>query len=268
MHCLTDFIEIQGHRVEYQFERSGNPVMVFLHEGLGSLAMWKDFPSRCARACQCDALVYSRYGYGRSEGLTGARAVDFMHEEALKALPELLVKLEVQRPILFGHSDGASIALIYAATHPAAGVIALAPHVMVEEVAIVSIRATKKVYETTDLRDKLARYHDHPDSAFWGWNDIWLNPEFRAWSIEEYLPKIECPVLAIQGFEDEYGTLEQIHRVEAGVQRVEVLKLEKCRHSPHRDRPDAVIQAVSRFVHNLRDTPNGTETHRSRPSKI
>ncbi len=242
--------------------------MVFLHEGLGSLAMWKDFPSRCAQAAGCDALVYSRYGYGKSDPLTGARGVEFMHEEALKALPELLEKLEVERPVLFGHSDGASIALIYAATHPAAGVVALAPHVTVEEVAIVSIRATKEVYETTDLRDKLVRYHDHPDSAFWGWNDIWLKPEFRDWNIEEYLPRIECPVLAIQGFEDEYGTMEQIHRIAAAVRWVEVLKLERCRHSPHRDRPDAVIEAAARFVRKLRDKPNGTETRWFPASKI
>jgi pimeloyl-ACP methyl ester carboxylesterase len=258
MHCLTSHIEIQGHRIEYELERGGGrPVMVFLHEGLGSLAMWKDFPTRCAAACGCDALVYSRYGYGKSDPLKGSRGVGFMHDEARKALPELLGKLEVERPVLFGHSDGASIALIYAAEFEAAGVIALAPHVVVEEFAIVSIRATKKVYETTDLRDKLARYHDYPDSAFWGWNDVWLDPEFREWNIEELLPKIKCPVLAIQGFDDEYGTMEQIHRIEAAVPRIEVVKLERCRHSPHRDQPDAVIAAAARFV---RDTPNGTET--------
>jgi pimeloyl-ACP methyl ester carboxylesterase len=243
------FIDIQGHRLEYQFHPSGaKPVMVFLHEGLGSIAMWKDFPSRCAQACGCDALVYSRYGYGKSDPLKGPRAVDYMHREALDVLPELLSKLGVERPVLFGHSDGASIALIHAAEQPAAGVIVLAPHVMVEEVAVVGIRSINKLFESGALRDKLARYHDHPESAFWGWSDIWLKPEFRGWNIEEYLPKIQCPVLAIQGFDDEYGTMEQIHRIAAAVPRIETLKLEKCQHSPHRDQAESVIQAVVRFL--------------------
>ncbi len=249
-----NFIDIQGHRIEYQLERDGaQPVMVFLHEGLGSVAMWRDFPERCAHACGSGSLVYSRYGYGQSSALAGPRAVEYMHDEARKALPDLLEKLNVKSPVLFGHSDGASIALIYAAEFPSAGVIAMAPHVMVEELAIVGIRETKKAYETTVLRDKLARYHDHPDSAFWGWSDIWLKPEFREWSIEAFLGKIECPVLAIQGFDDEYATMDQIHRIEAAVPRIETLKLEQCRHSPHRDRTEAVIEAAARFVKNLKE---------------
>ncbi len=211
--------------------------------------MWKDFPARCVAATGSNALVYSRYGYGQSDPLTAPRAVTFMHDEALKALPELLDQLSIEWPILFGHSDGASIALIHAggSGRPVRGLILMAPHVFVEDFAIRAIAVTKRNYETTNLREKLGRYHDDPDSAFWGWNDIWLHPDFRAWNIEEYLPRIQCPVLAIQGENDEYGTMEQIKRLERGIARVEVLKLQNCGHSPHRDQPDAVIERVVEF---------------------
>jgi pimeloyl-ACP methyl ester carboxylesterase len=246
------FVRIQGHRTEYEFlgASRGAPVMVFLHEGLGSLSMWRDFPSRVAHATGCNALVYSRYGYGKSEPLSEPRATRFMHDEALKVLPELLDQLRVHRPILFGHSDGASIALIYAggSGREVAGVVAMAPHVMVEEVCIRSIRQSKVSYETSDLREKLARYHADPDSAFRGWNDIWLHPEFLSWNIEEYLPSISCPILAIQGEDDEYGTMEQIERVAKQAADVDLVKLEDCRHSPQRDQPEAVVEAVVRFV--------------------
>jgi len=207
-------------------------VIVFLHEGLGSLAMWKDFPERCARVSGCAALVYSRYGYGESDRLLESRRVNFMHDEALKTLPELLDKLHVEQPILFGHSDGASIALIHAggAGRSVRGLILLAPHVFVEDVAIRSIQAAQQAYQSTDWREKLSRYHSDPDSAFRGWNDIWLHPEFRAWNIEEYLPRIACPILAIQGENDEYGTMEQIERVARLARGVQVLKLRDCRH--------------------------------------
>jgi pimeloyl-ACP methyl ester carboxylesterase len=231
-----------------------SPWMVFLHEGLGSVAMWKDFPRRCAEAAGCGALVYSRHGYGQSGALTGPRAVGFMHEEALKTLPELLDRLQIERPVLVGHSDGGSIALIHAGGSERAvqGVVALAPHVMVEEFGIRSIEIARVNYQTTDLRAKLTRYHADPDSAFWGWNDIWLHPDFRAWNIEEYLPRIGCPVLAIQGEDDEYGTMEHIERIARGAPRVDVLRLADCGHSPHRDQPDAVIARVAAFVEALR----------------
>jgi len=249
------FVILQGHRIEYEYIQAASadaPVIVFLHEGLGSVAMWKDFPSRVAHATGCNALVYSRYGYGQSDPLTAARRVDFMHDEALKALPELLDKIGVQKPILFGHSDGGSIALIHAggAGRPPAGVIVIAPHVMVEDISITSIQAAKQVYDT-GLREKLGRYHADPDSAFWGWNDVWLNPEFRAWNIEEFLPHVICPVLAIQGEDDEYGTTEQIERIARLAPDVELLKLQDCRHSPHRDQPKAVIEAVVHFIERI-----------------
>ncbi|HLJ50039.1 MAG TPA: alpha/beta hydrolase [Bryobacteraceae bacterium] len=243
------FLKVQDHRIEYELIRgpsSEAPWLVFLHEGLGSLAMWKDFPARCAAATGSNALVYSRYGYGQSDPLGGPRTVTFMHDEALKALPELLDQFGIDRPTLFGHSDGASIALVHAGANvrPIRSLILLAPHVFVEDFAIRAIEATRRNYLTTNLRDKLARYHADPDSAFWGWNDIWLHPDFRAWNIEEYLSRIECPVLAIQGEDDEYGTMEQIDRMARAVPRIEVLKLKNCGHSPHRDQPDAVIERV------------------------
>lgn len=248
------FIDLQQHRIEYVRlasvrPRAAAPPIVFLHEGLGSVALWRDFPQRVADATGCEAIVYSRYGYGQSDCLQEARLPYFMHDEALHVLPELLEKLHLPAPILFGHSDGGSIALIAAGSGlKVRGVIALAPHVFVEEFSLVSIRQARESYLTTDLKQKLARYHHDPDSAFWGWNDIWLHPDFRAWNIEEYLPHITCPVLAIQGEDDEYGTMEQIERIAARAPNVELLKLAQCKHSPHRDQPEAVIQATTRFV--------------------
>jgi pimeloyl-ACP methyl ester carboxylesterase len=246
-------IVIQGRTLEYDFVRAPSaeaPVIVFLHEGLGSLSMWKDFPAQLVAATGCHALVYSRYGYGRSDPLQAARQVDFMHDEALRSLPELLDKLNIERPILFGHSDGASIALIYAgeSNRAVAGLILMAPHVMVEDITVENIQAAKQAYETTELRDKLSRYHANVDSAFRGWNDIWLDPAFRAWNIEEFLPRIACPILAIQGEDDEYGTMEQIACIERAARDVETFKLANCRHSPQRDQPDTVIEVVTRFV--------------------
>ncbi len=250
------FIEAGGHTLEYE-TIPGDPVIVFLHEGLGSVAMWKDFPRKLAERTGCGALVYSRYGYGKSDGLTAPFGPYFMHREALDALPDLLAKLKIERPILFGHSDGASIALIYAGTHHSSdgyaprGVIVLAPHVFIEEVAITSIRATQRNYDSGKLRERLARYHHDADSTFRAWSEIWLRPSFRAWNIEEFLPKIACPILAIQGWDDEYGTMEHLERIARLSRDVEVLKLENCRHSAHFDQPEAVLEASARFIAKL-----------------
>ncbi len=246
-------LEVAGHRIEVERIETAapnRPTLILLHEGLGSVAMWRDFPGRLAHAAGCNALVYSRYGYGKSDPLAEPRAVRYMHDEALVALPELLDRLGIERPILVGHSDGGSIALIHAGARKraVAAVVTLAAHVLVEDVSVSSIAAAKVAYETTDLRSKLARYHADVDSAFWGWNRIWLDPAFRAWNIEAYLPGIECPVLAIQGEDDEYGTMEQMRRIGAQVRDVELLELEDCRHSPHKDQPEAVLDAVTRFV--------------------
>jgi pimeloyl-ACP methyl ester carboxylesterase len=252
---MPDFLVAGGHRLEVArlpsaHARPGYPPIIFLHEGLGSIALWRDFPQRVADVTGCEAIVYSRYGYGRSDPLTEKRAVRFMHDEALFVLPELLEALQVEAPILFGHSDGGSISLIHAGgmARTLTAAIVMAPHVMVEDISIKSIEQAKVAYETTDLRAKLAKFHDSVDSAFWGWNDIWLDPAFRSWNIEEYLPRIRCPVLAMQGEDDEYGTMEQIDRIARQAPDVELVKLADCRHSPHRDQPDAVLAVVGEFV--------------------
>ena len=250
------FVSVAGHRLEYERIDVGGrdrPTLVLLHEGLGSIAMWRDFPQRLAHATASRIVVYSRYGYGNSDPLARSRDVRYMHDEALVALSDLLNRLEIERPLFVGHSDGASIALIHAgaADRPVLGVVAMAPHVIVEDISVASIAAARDAYATTDLRARLSRYHADVDGAFRGWNDIWLHPDFRAWSIEEYLPRIRCPVLAIQGEDDEYGTMEQLQRIAAAAPDVELVKLGDCRHSPHRDQPEAVLDAVSRFVDRL-----------------
>ena len=249
----TEILEIRDRRIEYRWvgsECGASGDLVLLHEGLGSTAMWKDFPDALSAATGCRTLVYSRLGYGRSSRLEGPRTVDFMHEEASEWLPALLRALNVHRPLLVGHSDGASIALIHGAlpTTDISGIVAIAPHVFVEAFGLVSIRRAKSAYEANDLKTRLARYHDDVDSAFWGWNRAWLDPAFRAWTIEALLPSIRVPVVAIQGRDDEYGTLEQIERIRLALPSTEALILDQCGHSPHRDQPAAVIQATRAFL--------------------
>jgi pimeloyl-ACP methyl ester carboxylesterase len=252
-------------RLEYHWvgvtERTA-PLLVFLHEGLGSASMWKDFPSRLCEAGGFRGLVYSRAGYGRSTPRSSDErwATDYMHVQAREVLPAFLAAVGIDAdedpPWLFGHSDGASIALIHAATYPTsiAGLILLAPHIFVEDLSIHSIEQAKYAYATTELRGKLARHHHDVDSAFWGWNDIWLDPAFRHWNIETLLPSIRVPVLAVQGHNDEYGTMAQVAQLAARVPQAEVLKLDDCAHSPHRDQPEAVTRATIDFVR--RHCPN------------
>lgn len=249
-------------RLECQWlesDRAGAPLLVFLHEGLGSVSMWKDWPRRVCEAAGCRGLVYSRYGYGQSTPRPPEekRPVDFMHTEAREVLPALLRALDVDaardKPVLFGHSDGGSIALLYAAMHPdaVAGVVAAAPHILVEDVSVASITQARQAYLETDLRARLGRYHADPDSAFWGWNDIWLDPAFRRWNLDEYLSRIACPVLAIQGLDDEYGTLAQIRGIRRLAPQTELLEIPDCGHSAHKDQPARVIQAIAGFVGGL-----------------
>lgn len=254
--CDFAMIEAGGHRLEVQridVEGSSRPTLVFLHEGLGSVAKWRDFPASLARMTHCNAVVYSRHGYGRSEPLMGPRTVEYMHDEALTVLPELLDRLQVLQPVLVGHSDGGSIALIHAGSgvRPVRAVIALAPHVLVEEISVRSIAAAREAFETTDLPRRLGRYHDDVASAFWGWNRIWLDPAFRDWNIESWLAGITCPVLAIQGEDDEHGTMDQVLRIARQVRDVDVLMLADCRHSPHRDQPEALMRAITRFIERI-----------------
>ncbi len=225
--------------------------LVFLHEGLGSATLWKDFPDRVVQATRCPALVYSRYGYGKSDRLSAPHAVDYMHREALETLPQLLRQLAIERPILIGHSDGASIAAIYAGAKagPLQALVLMAPHVFVEDITVRSIAQAKVTFETTGLARKLGRYHDDPALTFYGWNDVWLRPEFRSWNIESYLPDIDVPVLLIQGVDDQYGTRAQVDAIVRQVSApVELLMLEDCKHSPQVDRTQATIAAIAKFV--------------------
>jgi pimeloyl-ACP methyl ester carboxylesterase len=228
----------------------GAPPIILLHEGLGSVSMWKAFPQMLASRIGCEVIVYSRGGYGKSEPISLPRAVGYMHKEGLDLLPELIDSLDVSRPVLLGHSDGGSIALICAGGSDVAlsGLIVMAPHIFVEPITVESIAKAKEAWQSTDLRDRLGRYHDDVDSVFTGWNDIWLHGDFLHWNIEEYLPKIDIPVLAMQGEDDEYGTMAQIHGIAQVVADTELLELKQCRHSPHRDQPETVLDAIDRFI--------------------
>ncbi len=231
--------------------RHGAPALVFLHEGLGSIDLWRDFPQRVGERTGCATIVYSRYGNGFSDVLREARGVDYMHHEALVVLPELLAAMNVQRPILVGHSDGASIALIYASAFPdrVRALVLEAPHVIVEDISVTSIAAIGQTYRTTSLREKMARHHADVDRTFYGWNDIWLAPAFRSWSIVEMLPSIAVPGLAVQGADDEYGTLAQLELL-AGASggSTDRLVLANCGHAPHRDRGSFVEAAVAQWI--------------------
>ncbi|MGH7551709.1 MAG: alpha/beta fold hydrolase [Longimicrobiales bacterium] len=251
------FAILDGRSIEYAAilgDAASCSTMVFLHEGLGSVALWRDFPAKVARRLGAPAFVYSRFGYGRSDGLKERRTPRFMHEEALDVLPRLLDRFGIDRPLLVGHSDGASIALIHAALsgRPVAGLVCMAPHVFVEPVCVESIARIRETYRTTDLRERLARYHARVDDAFLGWADIWLEPEFLNWSIEDLLDRIAQPMHLIQGRDDEYGTLAQLARIEARAKGpTSRLVLDRCGHSPHRDQEVAVLDAIAAFAQGL-----------------
>lgn len=249
------FVTAAGHSIAYEWvgeARKGTPPLVFLHEGLGSIRQWRDFPAKVAAATGCRALVYDRYGYGQSDILAEARrTVRFMHDEALGALPQFLQSLQVAKPLLIGHSDGASIALIHAgAGHAVQGVVAMAPHVFIEPICLTSIAKAAHTFETTDLGERLGRYHRDARKTFYGWADVWLDPQFKGWDIrDDYLPQIACPVLAIQGYGDEYGTMAQLDEIARRVKAsCELVKLENCGHAPFRDQPERTLEAVVRFV--------------------
>lgn len=226
--------------------------IVFLHEGLGSVSMWREWPDDVCAATGRAGVVYSRRGYGKSDGVAHVRGAgrlkpDYMHREALDVLPELLVRLGVETPVLLGHSDGGTISLIHAAHFPVRACIVMAPHVIVEDISIRSIEEARTAYENTGLRGRLARYHDDVDVAFWQWNDIWLDPAFRDFDIRSDCRRILAPVLAIQGADDAYGTLRQIEEiVTAGpIQRT---VLADCGHSPHKDQPSITAEKIARFL--------------------
>jgi pimeloyl-ACP methyl ester carboxylesterase len=249
------FATAAGRSVAYEWlgdAKSTKPALVFLHEGLGSIRQWRDFPAKVAAATGRRALVYDRYGYGQSDVLQEERrTVRFMHDEALVALPDFLKALTVENPILIGHSDGASIALIHAgAGYAVQGVVAMAPHVFIEPLCLKSIDAAAVAFESTDLKDKLGRYHRDARKTFYGWADVWLDKAFKGWDIrDDYLPNIRRPVLAIQGHDDIYGTMAQLDELARHVKgHAELLKLEDCGHAPFREQPDKTLAAVTRFI--------------------
>jgi len=250
------FATVTSRQIEYRMIPGDHaqPALVFLHEGLGSVALWRDFPDKLAGRLGARALIYSRFGYGQSDGLLAPRTPRFMHEEALDVLPALLNQFHIERPLLVGHSDGASIALIHAAAsgRPVAGLVLMAPHVFVEPETVASIARIRDTYRATDLRARLAKYHAHVDDAFLGWADTWLRPEFLKWSIEDLVANVSRPMLLVQGRDDEYGTLAQLDRITARAQApVLRLVLDRCGHAPQRDQEAAVLDAIADFARGL-----------------
>lgn len=229
--------------------RAGLPTLVFLHEGLGSARLWKSFPSAIAERTGCEAIVYSRAGNGFSSVLQRPHEPAYMHDEALVTLPALLQALEVRKPVVVGHSDGASIALIYAAEHPAAGLVLEAPHLFVESLSVDSIAKIRVAYETTDLRERMGRHHADGDRTFYGWNDVWLSPAFAAWNIEAYAARVNAPVLVLQGAEDQYGTAAQLDALAVNARgSVDRVVLARCGHAPHLDRADLVEPFAAAWI--------------------
>ena len=231
------------------------PVIVLLHEGLGCVALWRDFPRALAERTGCSVFVYSRAGYGRSDPVQLPRPLDYMTREATDVLPDVLDAIGAASVILMGHSDGATIAAIYAGSvvdHRVRGLVLMAPHFFCEKMGLDAIRAAAAAYETGNLRDRLAKYHADVDGAFWGWNRAWLDPGFADWNVGEVIDYLRVPVLAVQGVEDQYGTDAQISEiVDRAYCPVDVVMLEECRHAPHEDQPEAVLVAVADFCERL-----------------
>lgn len=251
----TGFLVIDDVRLEYR--RIGDKpddslTLVFLHEGLGSVAMWKDFPDRVAEITGLNAFIYSRQSYGKSSALPLPREVNYSEGEAVDVLPRVLNAASIHNPLFIGHSDGGSIALIYAGADKLpkpAGLILMAPHVFNEDISTLGIQLAKQAYEQGDLKSRLAAYHDDVDNAFWRWNEIWLHEDFQRWNIEEFLPGISVPVLHIQGENDEYGTVAQAEAIQAQCSgTVEILMLEDCGHSPFRDQTQSSLDGICSFI--------------------
>jgi pimeloyl-ACP methyl ester carboxylesterase len=247
------FVEVTGGSVEVEVRVGdpGLPTLVFLHEGLGSIELWRTFPRDVVAAAGGPSnVVFSRHGHGRSDPADLPRPVDYMHREASIVLPELLDELGVERPLLVGHSDGASIALLYAGDgHDVAGLVCIAPHVFVEDESIAGIESARVQFETTDTATRMARYHTDPEATFRGWNDVWLSPAFRSWNIEATLPAITAPLLVVQGTADQYGTLAQVESIRAGVSgSCRTVVVEGVGHAPHLEARETVVRDVAEFV--------------------
>lgn len=241
------------------------PTLVFLHEGLGSLSMWRDWPTQLCQQLQRPGLVYSRQGYGHSAAVKDVRGEsqivsgqrqgrlqpDYMHHEALRVLPALLHTLGIERPILIGHSDGGTIALIHASQHPVTACVVMAPHVRVEDISVQAITQARQAFTDGGLRERLAKFHADVDCAFWQWNDVWLSAGFRSFDIRREIESLSAPLLAIQGEDDAYGTMAQIDDIARHVPHTQLLKLAQCGHSPHKDQTAAVNAAIARFLSGL-----------------
>jgi pimeloyl-ACP methyl ester carboxylesterase len=251
---VRDEVSACGKRLEavaYGPPPDQAPTIVMLHEGLGCVALWRDFPAKLASATGCGVVAYSRAGYGGSERVDLPRPLDYMSREARFSLPAVLGAIDFKRGILLGHSDGASIAAIYAGEHAderIKGLVLMAPHLFTEEMGLASIAEARRAYEAGDLRARLAKYHAHVDVAFRGWNDAWLDPGFKAWNIEEAVGRWRVPALVIQGADDQYGTLKQVRAIETrSPTPVQSLILQACRHSPQSDQPQATLEAIVHF---------------------
>ena len=248
---------VNGLRLEYRdfpAAHAGQPTLLLLHEGLGCVAMWRDFPAKLAAATGSRVVVWSRAGYGGSQPYAEPRTPRYLHREAEEALPAFLAALQIERPILIGHSDGGSIALIFAGAFPEVplGIAVMAPHLFVEAVTLAGIRDARTAWETTDLAKKLTRrHHEQTPRVFREWNDTWLSPAFRDWNIEAYLPKIRCPVLAMQGEDDEYATMRQIDTIAKQVPGTQLCKIAECGHTLQRDQEEVVLTALAAFVGTL-----------------
>ena len=255
------FVDVDGERLEYLLiaaQRKDRPTLVFLHEGLGSVALWRDFPARVAQATACRTLLWSRFGHGHSASSSVPRRPEYLHQEALQRLPALLAALAIERPLLIGHSDGASIAAVYSGSFDdarLAGAVLIAPHFFTEPEGLSSIAAAGEAYENSDLRQKLGKYHRDPDNAFYGWNGAWLDPDFKHWNIAGTIDGFNVPVLAIQGEADRYGTLAQVYEIERRSPSPVTLEiLPGCGHSPHLEKPEATLAAIARFADSVLTT--------------
>lgn len=269
-HPMIEKMTVHGVQLEVQRIPAGTdrlqPPLVFLHEGLGSVSMWRDWPRLLCQKIGCAGLVYSRQGYGQSDPVPDVRGpsvqiglhrsgrlqADYMHREALFVLPQLLQCLGIQNPVLLGHSDGGTIALLHAAHLQVHACIVMAPHVMVEDISLQAIHRAREAYESGSLRERLQRFHADVDGAFWQWNDVWLSDAFRMFDIRQSLSGIRAPVLAIQGWDDPYGSMAQIDDIARHAPQTQALKLTGCGHSPHRDQALAVTQAIETFLQDLR----------------
>ena len=253
------FVRAAGHRLRVRKlspterdSQDSRPTLVFLHEGLGSIEMWHDFPLILAQTTACDCLIYDRWGHGRSDPLDGKRTLRYVHDEALDSLPDVLRHCEVDDSVIIGHSDGGSIALIFAAEYPelVRGIITEAAHVFVEEITLEGIKDALEVYRNTDLKEKLARYHgDNTERIFRAWYETWLQPEFKSWNIEDCLPRIKCPVLVIQGEDDQYGTAAQVEAITNQVAgQSKPLLIPNCARIPHKEAKERVIKEMTEFI--------------------